>query len=304
MSQSASFSVRTAVRTSRLPQPSRFRQLCAAIEHQLGEAAHLPSSLELRQALPVAQPSLDIAIATSASTRSAQGLHARAELLAAVATGLATPVAQVVDVMAPGLRPSARHAARAAEGLVAGGDLAGADRALAAAEAEVVQFRRGTVAVLAEAERVAVAAVAEDALRAIGYRDLAVAEDVDAGITAIHAEQGDRAVALLVRDGGAVELDIAGCEGLSCRPEADRFLRAVAEHGGQVSGYACTWHGEWDGGSLIREAGAYRRRQHASWAEALLAVGGASSAGSRPPTPEPSVELARLERERLQDGRR
>jgi hypothetical protein len=118
------------------------------------------------------------------------------------------------------------------------------DRALRAA------LESGARALAAE-ERTLVTAVMDEALRSIGCRTTVAEGD---GASGIWAERGHQLAAVLIEDGGKVELDVAGFEGDGCIPFHEDIERAVAAHGGTFEGVEVVHHGDADGGVLIRSA--------------------------------------------------
>ena len=118
------------------------------------------------------------------------------------------------------------------------------DRALRAALASGARL-------LAAEERTLATTVMDDALRAIGCRTIVAEGDDAAGIW---AERGHQLAAVLVRDGGNVELDVAGFEGDGCLPFHEEIERAVGDRGGTFEDVEVVQHGDSGGGVLIRGA--------------------------------------------------
>lgn len=100
-------------------------------------------------------------------------------------------------------------------------------------------------------ERTLATSVMDEALKSIGCRTT-VAEG--AGTSGIWAERGDHLVAVLIEDGGKVELDHAGCGGDRCAPFHQEIEAAVAAHGGTFENSEIVEHGDPAGGVLIRNA--------------------------------------------------
>lgn len=132
------------------------------------------------------------------------------------------------------------------------------DRALRTA------LRSGACALAVE-ERTLATSVMEQALRSIGCRTT-VAEG--AGASGIWAERGDHLVAVLIEDGGKVELDHAGCGGDHCAPFHQAIEAAVAAHGGTLERSEVVEHGDAAGGMLIRNA-ALAAGPHGNMARAI-----------------------------------
>jgi hypothetical protein len=105
---------------------------------------------------------------------------------------------------------------------------------------------------LAAEERTALADLVAEELSGLGYRVERAQAD---GRSGLWAAQEDRVMAVLVIDGGAVEIDVAGCEGSACRPEVLRLLRALQRRGLEVGPLRSQLHADRAGGNLIRRAG-------------------------------------------------
>jgi hypothetical protein len=104
---------------------------------------------------------------------------------------------------------------------------------------------------LASEERTLVTSVMNDALRSIGCRTTIADGD---GSSGIWAERGHQVVAVLIENGGRVELDVAGFEGSGCVPFHEEIEKAVIARGGTLEDVEVVQHGDAGGGVLIRSA--------------------------------------------------
>lgn len=183
--------------------------------HGLAETSAL-ARLEQRRSSVLAEPEIGIAVRAADPSSWAAAERLLAESREAVA---ASPT---------------RAEALAAEG----------DRALCTA------LEHGARALAIE-ERAAVTAVIQDALQSVGCRTMTALEP---GATGIWAERGHELVAVLIEDGGAVKIDLAGFGGSDCLPFHDEIERAVAERGGTFEHVEVAEHADPSGGVLIRSA--------------------------------------------------
>lgn len=109
-----------------------------------------------------------------------------------------------------------------------------------------------TVAGLRHDERTAGAIATTRALRGLGYH---VSEAVGQRSTGLWAARGHEIIAVLVHDGGAMEIDNAGIGGGSCQTTMHALRDALAREGLDVHIQRRVDHGDEGGGSLIRRAG-------------------------------------------------
>lgn len=132
------------------------------------------------------------------------------------------------------------------------GDARRAGRLARQAHAALQAAVSTTVGGLQRDERIAGAMTTAKALRGLGYN---VSEAVGQRCTGLWAARGHEIVAVLVHDGGAMEIDNAGIGGGSCQTATHALQDALAEHGLDVHIQRRVDHGDEGGGSLIRRAG-------------------------------------------------
>jgi hypothetical protein len=72
--------------------------------------------------------------------------------------------------------------------------------------------------------------------------------------TTLWAERDERVLAVVVSDGGHIEVDLAGCEGGYCRPLWREFAEAMAARGAAVEVTDVLEHGDSSGGVLVQRA--------------------------------------------------
>lgn len=100
-------------------------------------------------------------------------------------------------------------------------------------------------------ERCAVARLASQSLRSIGY---SIREASGGAVIGLDARRGHSVVAISVGDGGSLELDILGHGGDSCVGLVEECQQAFAAHGMRVRVVRRDRHGDPRGGSLIDRA--------------------------------------------------
>jgi len=166
--------------------------------------------------------------------------------------------------------------------------LAGTGPELRVHETSSLPTLPAALATLRAMERELATTACEDSLQTMGY-DVAVASADHRD--AIWAERGDQVMALLVADGGAIEIDVAGCADLTCRDEVGRLTTELRRHGLEASGYQSRWHGDPDGGALIADGAAAARRLEIDRVGGLLAS--SEPAGHDPAPGDQSDERGR-----------
>lgn len=104
---------------------------------------------------------------------------------------------------------------------------------------------------LAKAERATIAATVGNTLEDMGYQVKVanVQENV-----ALVGRRGHQTMAMVVRPGGALEMDMAGFEGNSCNLETKALLEGLRRNGLVISAANLARHGRFEGGALIRAA--------------------------------------------------
>lgn len=132
------------------------------------------------------------------------------------------------------------------------GDDDGAARAAIEARTTLRSAIAATATRLAVDEREVVTEAAARSLDRMGYELVSAARGDRS--QALWAVRGDRSIAILVQDGGAVETDVVGCPGDTCEPVMDAFRAAMAEEGVVLELGARSPHGDSDGGSLVTRA--------------------------------------------------
>ena len=108
-----------------------------------------------------------------------------------------------------------------------------------------------TVTRLRRDERAAVATATSNVLRGLGYH---VSEALGRRCTGLWAARGHEIVAVLVQDGGAMEIDNAGIGGGSCATSMHALQEALRDQGIAVHVERRVDHGDQGGGSLVRRA--------------------------------------------------
>jgi hypothetical protein len=102
-------------------------------------------------------------------------------------------------------------------------------------------------------ERQVLAAAGERALRRLGF---AVRRSEGRRTTALWAETETRVIAVACRDGGVMDLDVAGCQGNGCDEPVAALNQAFAGEGIHLEMRRRTDHGDDRGGTLIRRSSA------------------------------------------------
>ena len=154
---------------------------------------------------------------------------------------------------------------------------------------------------LRHAERATVAAQVGNSLEDLGYqvRVARVKENV-----AFVGRRSHHTVALVVRPGGRIELDMAGFDGDSCDRETKALLAAFRRNGLVIAGEHLVRHGRFAGGPLIRRAQRQGKPLEVALAECLDPLQQPETAATAPPRVRRAGALARGEAEdqRLQQG--
>jgi hypothetical protein len=110
---------------------------------------------------------------------------------------------------------------------------------------------RETACDLAASERTGAASIVERALTSIGCRTIVRETD---GATGIEAGRGNQQMVVLVKDGGVMTMESAGCGEDTCEPFHREATQAIEAQGGALEEVKATVHGDFRGGALIREA--------------------------------------------------
>ena len=134
---------------------------------------------------------------------------------------------------------------------LAGGDAQHARQLARQAHTALHTAVSATVTELRHDERTAVATATSNALRGLGYH---VAEALGQRCTGLWAARGHGILAVLVQDGGAMEIDNAGIGGGSCVTAMHALQDALRDQGLAVHVQRRVDHGDHGGGSLIRRA--------------------------------------------------
>jgi len=154
---------------------------------------------------------------------------------------------------------------------------------------------------LRHAERATIAAQVGNSLEDLGYqvRVTRVKETV-----AFVGRRGHHTVALVVRPGGRIELDMAGFDGDSCDRETKALLAALRRNGLVIASEHLVRHGRFAGGPLIRRAQRQGKPLEVALAECLDPLQQPEKAAAAPPRVRRAGALARGEAEdqRLQQG--
>ncbi|MFN8632042.1 MAG: hypothetical protein U0838_17500 [Chloroflexota bacterium] len=131
-------------------------------------------------------------------------------------------------------------------------------------------------------ERAAVQTAASTALQKMGFD---VSSAVGQRSSGLWAELGYAVVAVLVQDGGAMEIDNAGVVGGSCTRTMKAFEALLREEGVETSVRRRVDHGDPGGGSMIRRAGQIGARRPAAGLVAQFEQG-------VPKTPRETIDVA------------
>lgn len=192
------------------------------------------------------------------------------------------------ELFDPEVKSARNLMAEAAEHLDRG-DAAGAERLGTAAEAAFARVGRQAAERLTAATRVTMTAQVGCALQDLGY---AVRVASDPRRAAIVGRREHQSVALVVGEGGHIEVDMEGFDGAQCHADSQALIAGLRRRGLVISATNLTRHGSCAGGALIRAA----RRSGRTLEEALL--GQAATMGTPAVTPqsnEPVVRSTRLD---------
>lgn len=228
-----------------IPQPTRADLIRAAVGELLGDPAEWVPSTHLD------------ALANPAPVMSDRGATAMACFTAASERRGAIAASRMTEsLVTKAFGPKLQQANRlldAANAALMAGDAAQAAASSIKADHLLRAALRRTADRLRVDERVLAASAAERALRSIGY-----AVDVATGrrSTGLWAIKDDLALAVLVRDGGMIETDLAGTSGQACTPVLAEFTAALSDEGVECRVVHSIPHGDDRGGQLIARAAA------------------------------------------------
>ncbi|HZT32751.1 MAG TPA: hypothetical protein VFA33_22880 [Bryobacteraceae bacterium] len=174
-----------------------------------------------------------------------------------------------------------------------------AQRLAAQAEALYTSIIHDAHERLREAERATVAAQVGNALADLGYEvKLArVRQNV-----ALVGRRDQHTMAMVLRPGGKVEMDMAGFEGDSCDRETKALLDAMRRNGSVIAAQNLTRHGRFAGGPLIRRAQQGGKPLEVALAE-CFSGGGTQRTADAPVRRSNNLSRPTTERERLERGR-
>lgn len=131
------------------------------------------------------------------------------------------------------------------------GDRAEAARLASSGERSLKRAITATQQRLELDERNVVATVAAGALRGLGFAVTSASGTHSTGLWAI---RGHEVVAMLVQDGGATEMDTAGCAANACEPTTSAVVERMRRGGVGLQLARLERHGDSDGGQLIQRA--------------------------------------------------
>jgi hypothetical protein len=132
------------------------------------------------------------------------------------------------------------------------GDTAKARRLAAAGERHLKNGIAATHQRLAVDDRSVTSAVAFGSLRRLGFT---VKQASGTHTTGLWALRGHEVVAVVVHDGGAVEMDHAGFAGNACEAVSAAFAREMQRDGITLNLARVEFHGDAGGGTLVQRAG-------------------------------------------------
>jgi hypothetical protein len=121
---------------------------------------------------------------------------------------------------------------------------------------------------LVKAERATIAATVGNTLQDMGY-DVRVASANDN--VALVGRREHHTLAMVVRPGGRLEMDMAGFEGGACNPETRALLEGLRRNGLVIAEQNLKWHGRFEGGALIRKAQRQGKSLEVALAEMMVA---------------------------------
>lgn len=133
------------------------------------------------------------------------------------------------------------------------GDSVRADTLAEQANTSLLAAVQTTVPVLQRRERQMTVSAAVNAFSKLGYSVRTADGHASTGVV---AERQHHLFAVLVEDGGTMQVDVAGLSGDGCVAPVQRFRQALAEEGLNVAVTSKTSHGDDRGGALIRRAAA------------------------------------------------
>lgn len=223
-----------------IPRPTQAELIGAAVGELLGDPAEWVRSTHLD------------ALANPASVMFDRGATALACFTAAKDRRGAIAASRMTEILVTkACGPRLEQANRlldTAQAALATGDAAQAVASSIKADSLLRSALRGTADRLRVDERILTAGAAERALRRLGYT-----VDIEKGrrSTGLWAIRNDLALAVLVRDGGMIETDMAGTSGQACTPVLTEFTAALADEGVECRVAHSIPHGDDRGGQLI-----------------------------------------------------